>query len=175
MSPSRFPLPSVPPAGEWRWKQHGPAAGVLLLALLGVILLPAEYASAAGVPTFDPVNAQYMRVGIAVVAAALAVFVRGQPWWHTLACTLLALGHSGQIARYIYSEDGGTMPLALLLLNLGILTYLGVIGMRPSVYERLEECAEELETRDTIIAEQHALIQTLMQENIQLKTKEAPA
>lgn len=137
----RQPAPSVPGSRFARWKQR--QHGVLFLITLGVfvwaVLDPAGFAAFAGAPLLDGRNATYARTGLAGVAFMVTFILRGQPWWHTLIGFGITVGYGGQVARGLFSPEVTTMTVSQAVLNSAVTGYLLVIGIRPSVYELLEE------------------------------------
>lgn len=131
------------PPAPWRWP-HTLALLLLVPLALAVFLLPLDVAAHGGMSVFDEANARYLRAGLAGFAAWVALVVRGQPWWHTLVCLLIAAFAAGQWARGVYSPEVGGIPLNVLLLYVGLTVYLLVLAIRPSVYERLEAAEAEL-------------------------------
>lgn len=122
----------------WLWRQHGVAALVLGLLCAVAVALPADYAVLMGHYVMVDENARWARLLLFCAALWLALARRGQPWPHTLICTLMAAGYSGQVVRIVFSDEVAPMPLALALLNLAILGYLGVLTVRPTVQQQLD-------------------------------------
>ena len=148
----------VLPHAPFVWRQHGVAAVAILAAAALYVLAPADYASAMGASVMDNQNASFFR-WIMMIAPLLLAFVRrGQPWWHTLACTGFALGYSGQVARMIYTDQVQNMPLALLIINLSIMGYYAVLIFRPSIYEKMDDQKIQIMKRDQENAELRYLL-----------------
>lgn len=137
--------PIFPPPGRWVWWQHGPALLLLLGLAVAVWFATGEVSSFAGRRALDGSNAMYLRSALAVGFFGLAVIIRGQPWWHTLACTVLAFGEGLRVAQGFYSPAAVPMPWGLLTINVGLLIYAAVLAIRPSVYEQRDRQAQRIQ------------------------------
>lgn len=151
--------PIFPPPGRWVWWQHGPALLLLLALACAAWFASGEVSSFAGRRALDGSNATYLRSALAVGFFLLAVVVRGQPWWHTLACTVLGIGEGLRVAQGFYNPAAVPMPWGLLMINAGLLIYAAILAIRPSVYEQRDRNAMrviELEAENSRLRERLA-------------------
>ncbi|SMB86491.1 hypothetical protein [Deinococcus hopiensis] len=137
-------LPQRPHPARWRW-WHTVVAILVGLSTLIVFETPVDVAALAGTTVLDEQNALYFRAGLTGLALIVALGIRGHPWWHTIICLLIACFAVGQIVRAVYTPEVSGIPLALLCAHLAFAGYLFALGMRPSVYERVDDLGEQLE------------------------------
>lgn len=131
---------------------------LLLFAVIGtaMVLVPADTASWFGEVILAGDSGLYLRAGTAIFPLVIAFAVRAHPWPYTLFCLALSLFPISQILRATFTPEVAGIPRANFLLDVAIIGFCLFLAWRPSVYERLDDCACALEDTQKENAEKDA-------------------